>query len=60
MLTSRAKYALRAGLVLAEAPPENWTSAAEIAEIADVPHKFLEAILTQLRSHGLVESRRGP
>ena len=32
----------------------------ELAESADVPKKFLEAILTQLRDEGLVESRRGP
>ena len=37
-----------------------WTSAAELAEAAEVPRKFLEAILTQLRDEGLVESRRGP
>lgn len=61
MLTSRAKYALRACLVLAERKQaETWSSAGGLAEVADVPRKFLEAILTQLRDHGLVESRRGP
>jgi Rrf2 family protein len=61
MLTSRAKYALRASVALAEKyPSRSWTSAGELAEIADVPKKFLEAILTQLRDQGLVESRRGP
>lgn len=61
MLTSRAKYALRASVALAEQHPTGgWTSAGELAEIADVPKKFLEAILTQLRDNGLVESRRGP
>jgi Rrf2 family protein len=61
MLTSRAKYALRASVVLAELHPSAvWTSAADLAEAADVPRKFLEAILTQLREQGLVESRRGP
>ncbi len=61
MLTSRAKYALRACLTMAELHPSAaWTSAADIAEAADVPRKFLEAILTQLREQGLVESRRGP
>jgi Rrf2 family protein len=61
MLTSRAKYALRASVVLAELhPAASWTSAADLAEAADVPRKFLEAILTQLREQGLVESRRGP
>ena len=61
MLTSRAKYALRATMILGELKQANgWTSAAELAEAADVPRKFLEAILTELREHGLVESRRGP
>ncbi len=61
MMTSRAKYALRASLGLAERYPDGgWTSAGELAESADVPKKFLEAILTQLRDEGLVESRRGP
>ena len=61
MLTSRAKYALRASLSLAELfPTGGWTSAGDLAEMADVPKKFLEAILTQLRDQGLVESRRGP
>jgi Rrf2 family protein len=61
MLTSRAKYALRASIALAEQfPASTWTSAGELAEMADVPKKFLEAILTQLREQGLVESRRGP
>jgi Rrf2 family protein len=61
VLTSRAKYAVRATMVLAELKQDNvWTSAAELAEAADVPRKFLEAILTQLRDQGLVESRRGP
>jgi Rrf2 family protein len=61
VLTSRAKYAVRASMVMAELKAGNgWTSAADLAEAADVPRKFLEAILTQLRDGGLVESRRGP
>ena len=61
MLTSRAKYAIRACMVLAERKSANsWSSAGGLAEAADVPRKFLEAILTQLRDHGVVESRRGP
>jgi Rrf2 family protein len=61
MLTSRAKYALRASVALAEAyPAGTWNSAGALADTADVPRKFLEAILSQLREQGLVESRRGP
>jgi Rrf2 family protein len=61
MLSSKAKYALRAALVLAEeAPGGRWTSSFEIAARESIPHKFLEAILVQLRDHGLIDSRRGP
>src|SRR5690242_8510165 len=61
MLSSKAKYALRAALMLAEeADAEGWTSAFEIAEREAIPRKFLEAILVQLRDQGLIESRRGP
>ena len=61
MLSSRAKYALRAALVLAEAQSAGrWISAQTIAERSETPRKFLEAILVQLRDEGLIESRRGP
>jgi Rrf2 family protein len=61
MLSSRAKYALRAALVLAEAQPDGrWVSAQTIADRSATPRKFLEAILVQLRDEGLIESRRGP
>ena len=38
---------------------EGWTQAAEIAEREHIPRKFLEAILVQMRDHGIVEGRRG-
>lgn len=61
MLSSKAKYALRAALVLAEeAPADGWTSSFEIAERESISRKFLEAILAQLRDNGVIESRRGP
>jgi Rrf2 family protein len=60
MLSSKAKYAVRAATMLAErADSEPWTQTAEIAEREHIPRKFLEAILVQLRDHGIVESRRG-
>ena len=60
MLSSKAKYAVRAATMLAErADSETWTQTAEIAERERIPRKFLEAILVQLRDHGIVESRRG-
>lgn len=61
MLSSKAKYALRAALALAEeADGDGWTSSFEIADREAIPRKFLEAILVQLRDEGLIESRRGP
>ena len=60
MLTSRAKYALRATIMLGETQAAgSWTSAHVLAEQACIPRKFLEAILVQLRESGFVESRRG-
>jgi Rrf2 family protein len=61
MLSSRAKYAIRAALHLAERYPEaGWVPTAEIAERESIPRKFLEAILVDLRTNGMLESRRGP
>lgn len=61
MLSSRAKYALRAAIHLADrAADGEWIPTAEIAEQETIPRKFLEAILVELRTHGLLDSRRGP
>ena len=60
MLSSRAKYAVRATLHLAaNAGMAGWIPTARIAERESIPRKFLEAILVELRSHGLLESRLG-
>lgn len=60
MLSSKAKYAVRAAIRLAERPStEDWVQTAEVAAQERIPRKFLEAILVQLRDHGIVESRRG-
>ncbi|MBS0640987.1 MAG: Rrf2 family transcriptional regulator [Acetobacteraceae bacterium] len=60
MLSSKAKYALRAVTFLAEKhAEETWALASEIAEAQDLPKKFLEAILVELRDRGIVDSRRG-
>ena len=58
MLTMKAKYALRALCVLADAGDER-LQARQIASVADVPEKFLEAILVELRKAGIVASKRG-
>lgn len=60
MLSSKAKYALRAAVFLAERQGgDGWTLAADIADAEAIPRKFLEAILVALRDGGIVESRRG-
>jgi Rrf2 family protein len=65
MLTSKAKYALRALVHLADCQRaearggNGWALAAAMAESQAIPKKFLEAILVELRDAGIVESRRG-
>jgi Rrf2 family protein len=61
-LTARVDYALRAACALAvteTAHPGTWTTSDEVAESEGVPHRFLEAILRDLRRAGVVDSRRG-
>jgi Rrf2 family protein len=59
LISQRAKYALRALLVLAEAPPGEPLMISEISKRQAIPKKFLEQILLELKRAGLVESRRG-
>ena len=59
MLSKRAKYALNALVVLARVQNEGPLSAADIAQRAHVPVKFLEAILLDLRKAGIIASRKG-
>ena len=60
MLTQRSRYALRAMLFLAEQPQSGPpTSMNRIATEANVPRKFLELILADLREAGLLLSTRG-
>ncbi len=60
MLSSKAKYAVRAATAMAGAAPGAWLTTAEIAGRETIPRKFLEAILVELRDRDLIESRRGP
>jgi len=63
MLTNKAKYALRAMIDLAaEGGLEDWDRPAFIGDIArrqDIPRRFLENILLELRKEGFVVSHRG-
>lgn len=58
MLSMKAKYALRALMVLAQSESKLMQTRA-IAEAADVPVKFLETILQDLKHSGIVASKRG-
>lgn len=58
MLSMKAKYGLRATMFMAQ-HPQDYLQARIIAEKADVPLRFLEAILLDLRRNGVIETRRG-
>jgi Rrf2 family protein len=57
-VTAKVDYAVRAMAELAAANG-NWLKAEEIADAQDVPHRFLENILIELRHARLVRSQRG-
>ena len=58
MLSMKAKYAIRALTVMAK-NEKKMLSSKSIAKEADVPQKFLDTILQDLRHQGLVDSKRG-
>jgi Rrf2 family protein len=58
-LSARVDYALRAAAELAVGGDRPVT-AVQLAEAQQIPPKFLENILSQLRRSGLVRSQRGP
>jgi Rrf2 family protein len=57
-VSAKVDYALRAMAELAAAPP-GLTTAEQLASAQHIPPKFLESILSQLKSAGLVASQRG-
>ena len=60
MLSQKAKYAIKALLVLARAQDENLLAQArDISDGQNIPKKFLDLIFFELRRHGLVQSTRG-
>jgi len=59
MLSQKARYALRALFVLGEHNSAEPIMIADIAERADVPRKFLEQILLEMKRRGIVHSMRG-
>ncbi|WP_030198653.1 Rrf2 family transcriptional regulator [Streptomyces sp. NRRL S-87] len=58
-ISARADYAVRAALQLAASQNDAPLKAEAIADAQDIPHKFLEGILNDMRRGGLVLSQRG-
>jgi Rrf2 family protein len=60
-LNARVDYGLRAvvELAAADAAPERPVTAERLATAQDIPPKFLESILLQLRRGGIVNAQRG-
>lgn len=60
MISKKAKYALKALRHLAEKGPEPLpTLISEIAEAENIPKKFLEGILVELKNNMVVRSQKG-
>ncbi len=59
-ISAKADYAVRAAAELAAADPAEPMKGDQVASAQDIPIKFLENILVDLRQAGIVQSRRGP
>lgn len=59
-VTAKADYAVRAIIELADSSKDAPRKVDQLAKAQSIPVSFLENILTQLRSTGLVRSQRGP
>jgi Rrf2 family protein len=59
-VTAKADYAVRAVVELAGSSQDAPRKVDEVAQAQGIPVSFLENILTQLRSSGMVRSQRGP
>jgi Rrf2 family protein len=60
MLTAKGKYGLKALVYLAALKPGSTAHAVDIAKKSNISKKFLDAILSELRNAGIVESKKGP
>jgi Rrf2 family protein len=59
-VTAKADYAVRAIVELAGSSQQSPRKVDDVAQAQAIPVSFLENILTQLRSTGIVRSQRGP
>ena len=58
MLSMKAKYALKALIFMAQ-KEQTALPSKQIAEAENIPQKFLDNILQELRQNGVIESKRG-
>ena len=58
-ISAKADYAVRAAIELAAAPGNDVIPAERIATTQAIPLNFLENILAELRTAGIVRSQRG-
>lgn len=59
MLSKKAKYGLRALLLLAREYGQGHLLISELAQRESIPKKFLELILLELKNGGLLQSKKG-
>ena len=59
MLTKKGKYGIKALVHLAQLPQGQLAVVGEVASANNIPKKFLDAILAELRNAGFVQSRKG-
>ena len=62
MISKKTKYAINALVYLAKEYNDNKREPVQISRIAEsenIPRKFLEAILLDLRNAGMLSSRKG-
>ena len=58
-ISAKTDYAIRAAAELATAPVGQWVKTESVSNAQDIPLPFLLNILAELRTAGLVRSRRG-
>ncbi len=59
MLSKKTKYAIHALTYLAKKDPSQPTLIVEVSKEANVPRKFLETILLELKKNGILGSKMG-
>ena len=60
MLSNKGKYGIKALVHLARLPAGETAQGQDIAQANQIPKKFLDGILVDLRKTGVVNSKKGP